>query len=70
MAEWKFIGARRYECSACGEGIAEMPCDWKAASMRQNDGNLLKSIETNAKRFGYDEQLKQILVNTAKLLEE
>ena len=28
MAEWKFIGARRYECSACGEGIAEMPCDW------------------------------------------
>lgn len=28
MAEWKFIGARRYECSACGEGISEMPCDW------------------------------------------
>lgn len=28
MAEWKFIGARRYECSACGEGVAEMPCDW------------------------------------------
>ena len=28
MAEWKFIGARRYECSSCGEGIAEMPCDW------------------------------------------
>ena len=28
MAEWKFIGARRYECSACGEGIADMPCDW------------------------------------------
>lgn len=50
--------------------IVEMLCDWKAASMRQNDGNLLKSIETNAKRFGYDEQLKQILVNTAKLLEE
>ena len=28
MAEWKFIGARRYECSACGEGVVEMPCDW------------------------------------------
>ena len=27
MAEWKFIGARRYECSACGGGIVEMPCD-------------------------------------------
>lgn len=27
MAEWKFIGARRYECSACGEGIPDMPCD-------------------------------------------
>ena len=24
--------------------IAEMLCDWKAAAMRQNDGNLLKSI--------------------------
>ena len=28
MAEWKFIGARRYECSACGEGVPDMPCDW------------------------------------------
>ena len=28
MTEWKFIGARRYECSACGEGIPDMPCDW------------------------------------------
>ena len=50
--------------------IVEMLCDWKAASMRQNDGNLLKSIETNARRFGYDDQLKQILINTAKLFDE
>lgn len=28
MAEWKFIEARRYECSACGDGIPDMPCDW------------------------------------------
>ena len=28
MAEWKFIGARRYECSNCGEAVIEMPCDW------------------------------------------
>lgn len=50
--------------------IVEMLCDWKAASMRQKDGNLLKSIETNARRFGYDDQLKQILINTAKLIDE
>ena len=50
--------------------IVEMLCDWKAASLRHNDGNLLKSIETNACRFGYDDQLKQILLNTAKLFDE
>ena len=50
--------------------IIEMLCDWKAASLRQNDGNLLKSIEINAQRFGYDDQLKRIFINTAKLLEE
>jgi hypothetical protein len=50
--------------------IVEMLCDWKAASMRHNDGNLLKSIEFNAKRFGYDDQLKHILLNTAKLFDE
>jgi len=50
--------------------IVEMLCDWKAASMRHNDGNLLKSIEVNARRFGYDDQLKQILINTAKMFDE
>lgn len=50
--------------------IVEMLCDWKAASMRHNDGNLLKSIEINARRFGYDDQLKQVLINTAKLFDE
>ena len=50
--------------------IVEMLCDWKAATMRHNDGNLLKSIETNAIRFGYDEQLKQIFINTAKMFDE
>ena len=50
--------------------IVEMLCDWKAASLRHNDGNLLKSIEINANRFGYDDQLKQILINTAKILDE
>ena len=50
--------------------IVEMLCDWKAASLRQHDGNLLKSIEINAKRFGYDDQLKHIFLNTVKLLDE
>ena len=51
-------------------GIIEMLCDWKAASERQHNGNLLTSIETNATRFKMTDQLKQILLNTAKLLEE
>lgn len=50
--------------------IVEMLCDWKAASLRHHDGNLLKSIEINAKRFGYGDQLKHILTNTAVLLDE
>jgi len=49
--------------------IVEMLCDWKAASLRQHDGNLLKSIEANAKRFNIDEQLLEILFNTAKLID-
>ena len=50
--------------------IVEMLCDWKAATLRHNDGNLLKSIEINAQRFGYDDQLKQIFINTAKMFDE
>ena len=50
--------------------IIEMFCDWQASSLRQNDGNLLKSIETNAERFNMDGQLKQILMNTARMLDE
>jgi len=50
--------------------IVEMFCDWKAATERQHDGNLLKSIAVNASRFGYDDQIKRILLNTAKLFDE
>lgn len=50
--------------------IVELLCDWKASSMRHHDGNLLKSIELNAQRFGYDDQLKKIFINTAKLIDE
>lgn len=44
--------------------LIEMLCDWKAATLRHNDGDILKSIELNQKRFGYGDELKQILINT------
>lgn len=49
--------------------IVEMLCDWKAATMRHNDGDIRKSIEINQKRFGYSDDLKQIFLNTLPLLE-
>lgn len=48
--------------------IVEMLVDWKAASERHNDGNILKSIEKNADRFQMSPQLVKILENTAKTL--
>lgn len=48
--------------------IIEMICDWKASSERQNNGNIRKSIETNAKRFNMSPQLVKIFENTASLL--
>ncbi len=44
--------------------LIEMICDWKAATLRHNDGDIYKSIELNQKRFGYSDELKQILKNT------
>lgn len=46
--------------------IIEMLVDWKASSERHHDGNILKSIEINADRFGLSPQLTKILENTAK----
>lgn len=45
--------------------IIEMLADWKAASERHADGSLAKSIVLNQKRFGYSDELKAILFNTA-----
>lgn len=50
--------------------LVEMFADWKAASERQKDGNLLKSIEVNASRFHIGDQLKQILMNTASVFDD
>lgn len=48
--------------------LLEMLCDWKAATMRHNDGNILKSLDHNEKRFNFSPELKAILLNTIKYL--
>lgn len=48
--------------------IVEMICDWKAATLRHNDGNIYKSIEHNTGRFGLSPQVVNILLNTVPLL--
>ncbi len=49
--------------------IVEMLCDWKAATLRHNDGDIRKSIEINQKRFGYSADLKAIFLNSVKIFE-
>jgi hypothetical protein len=50
--------------------LIEMFVDWKAATLRHNDGNLRKSIEHNSKRFNMNPQLTKIFENTAALIEQ
>jgi len=49
--------------------LIEMIVDWKAASMRHGDGDIMKSIKMNKERFGYSDELEQIFLNTVKWLE-
>jgi len=49
--------------------LVEMICDWQAATLRQADGDLFKSLDINQKRFGYSDELKKIFINTAHWLE-
>ncbi len=49
--------------------LLEMFADWKAATMRHNDGNILHSLEANQKRFGISPQLANILANTIQMFE-
>ena len=48
--------------------IIEMLIDWKASSLRTKDGNIMRSLEIQKERFKIDDQLYQIMVNTAKEL--
>jgi len=50
--------------------MIEMLCDWKAATLRHDTGDLYQSIELNQKRFGYGNEIKKLLINTAKWLDE
>ena len=48
--------------------LLEMICDWKAASERHADGDIMRSIEINAdpERFDFSPQLRRIFENTAR----
>lgn len=48
--------------------LLEMLCDWKAATARNKNGNIRKSIEINAERFKMSPQLKTIFQNTVREL--
>lgn len=45
--------------------VLEMLCDWKAATLRHADGNLGKSIDINAERFGMSHEFATLLRRTA-----
>ena len=47
--------------------IIEMFFDWKAASERHDNGDIMKSISINKERFGLSEQLVRIFENTVVL---
>jgi Family of unknown function (DUF5662) len=44
--------------------LVEMICDWKAATARHEDGDIIKSLEINRVRFKMSDQLYNILLNT------
>ena len=48
--------------------MIELICDWKASSERHDDGDIFKSIEMNQNRFGYSDDVKNLLRNTAEFL--
>ena len=49
--------------------ILEMLSDWQASVLRNNNGNIRKSIEISKERFGLSDQLVKILNNTVDFIE-
>lgn len=41
--------------------LIEMLVDWKSAGMRHADGDIRKSIEINKERFGFSDEIAQLL---------
>ncbi len=48
--------------------VIELLADWKAATMRHEDGDLGRSITQNSERFAYGEEFERLLRNTAQRL--
>lgn len=48
--------------------LIETLVDWKAATQRNKNGNIRKSIEINAERYGLSPQLRKIFENTVREL--
>jgi hypothetical protein len=48
--------------------IVELLADWKAAAELSKNGDIRRSIEYNQYRFGYSDDVKQILLNTVDYL--
>lgn len=46
--------------------LIEMLVDWKSATARNKNGNIMKSIDFNAAKFNMSEDLKQIFKNTVR----
>jgi hypothetical protein len=50
--------------------LLEMICDWSAAVLRHNDGDINKSLEINKERFNISPQLFQVLKNTVPWIQD
>lgn len=50
--------------------IVEMVADWYAASQRHANGDIMKSLDINQERFGFSDDLKAVMANTVKLIQE
>ena len=44
--------------------LIEMFCDWKAATLRHEDGDMQRSIDINSDRFHLPEKLVSMFKNT------
>jgi hypothetical protein len=81
-----YYGTRPNRCDVCGYSqmqeesdisqmnlvdLCEMFCDWIAAGEQHSDGgDIFKSIEINQERFGYSDDIKSILINTANIFKK